>query len=79
MTVNDSKALSIIERTVEFVTGMSVDEIRRTPLDILQKKAEAYHGRPLQVTGIEVETINTGYGIVRIPTCNPPYKNSNNI
>ena len=79
MTAENSRTLSTIESAVEFATGMFVDEIRRTPLDILQKKAEAYHGRPLQVTGIEVETINTGYGIVRIPTCNPPYKNSNNI
>lgn len=66
MTVNDSKALSIIERTVEFVTGMSVDEIRRTPLDVLRKKAEDYHGRPLRVRGVNTERIDTGYGIVTV-------------
>jgi hypothetical protein len=39
------------EKTIETDTGMTVKEIRGTPLDELRARAEQKLGKPIEVTG----------------------------
>lgn len=43
--------LSEFERAIERRTGLSVEDIRQTPIDVLSRKREANFGTRLQIIG----------------------------
>ena len=49
-----------IKRGVEQATGMSIEYLTETPL------SKPRLGQPLRITGANIETIDTGFGLVKV-------------